>query len=101
MRVLIVAPGSTGDVAPQAGLGVRLREHGHEVAVAAHEPFRTLVEGAGLEFRVLGGDPQRLGASEDGQRWQKWGNGPVAIARMARLMTAYIDGMSRPAARDG
>lgn len=94
MKVLIIAPGSTGDVAPQTGLGARLREHGHDVAVAAHEPFRTLVEGAGLEFRTLRGDPQGLGASEDGQQWQKSGNGPVAMARMARLMTAYIDGMS-------
>jgi UDP:flavonoid glycosyltransferase YjiC (YdhE family) len=82
-----------GDVAPLAGLGRGLREVGHEVAVAAHEPFRVLIESAGLEFRGLRGDPEQLGASEQGQRWQSAGNGPVAMARMARLMVAYMDGM--------
>lgn len=94
MRVLIFAPGSMGDVAPLAGLGVRLREVGHNVVVAGHEPFRILIETAGLEFRALRGDPRQIGASEDGQRWQTAGNGPVAMARMARLMVAYMDDMS-------
>ncbi len=94
MRVLIFAPGSMGDVAPLAGLGGRLRDVGHEVAVAAHEPFRALIEAAGLEFRGLRGDPQQMGASEAGQRWQTSGNGPAAMARMARLMAAYMDEMS-------
>ena len=45
MRVLIVTSGSMGDVAPFTGLGGRLREAGHEVTVATHEPFRAAVDG--------------------------------------------------------
>lgn len=54
--VVIVASGSRGDVAPYAGLGRRLRAAGHTVTIAAHEPFRALVAGAGLGFHPLPGD---------------------------------------------
>jgi sterol 3beta-glucosyltransferase len=60
MKVLIVAIGSRGDVAPCVGLGHRLRAAGHDVAVAAHDPFRELVTGAGLEFRSIPGDVHAL-----------------------------------------
>ncbi|MBK6874566.1 MAG: glycosyltransferase [Kineosporiaceae bacterium] len=56
MNVVIVASGSHGDVAPYAGLGVRLREAGHEVSIAAHAPTAELVTGAGLGFHELPGD---------------------------------------------
>jgi Glycosyltransferase family 28 N-terminal domain len=36
MRILIVTAGSRGDVAPFTGLGQRLQQAGHEVALAAH-----------------------------------------------------------------
>ncbi|MFD2415969.1 glycosyltransferase [Amycolatopsis pigmentata] len=35
--VVIAAFGSRGDVAPFTGLGVRLRQAGHDVAIAARE----------------------------------------------------------------
>ncbi|WP_459800636.1 glycosyltransferase [Herbidospora sp. RD11066] len=57
MRVLIVGVGTRGDVAPYTGLGVRLREAGHEVLVAAHAPYAALVTGAGLGYLELPGDP--------------------------------------------
>ncbi|MFF7633095.1 glycosyltransferase [Kitasatospora sp. NPDC008050] len=60
MRILIVTAGSRGDVAPFTGLGRRLLEAGHQVAVAAHPPFAPLVEACGLEHRPLPGDPQEL-----------------------------------------
>jgi hypothetical protein len=46
MRVLIVAAGSRGDVAPYTGLGVRLWQAGHKVRINAHAPFRSMVTGA-------------------------------------------------------
>jgi sterol 3beta-glucosyltransferase len=95
VQVLIVAPGTMGDVAPFTGLGARLREEGHDVAIAAHENFRPLVTAAGLEFRGLRGDPEQLGVSEEGQRWQQSGSGPLATARMARLFVKYVDSMSQ------
>ncbi|OMI37578.1 glycosyltransferase, partial [Streptomyces sparsogenes] len=60
MRVLIVTAGSRGDVAPFTGLGRRLLDAGHEVAVAAHPPFAGLVAGCGLDHRPLPGDPREL-----------------------------------------
>lgn len=60
MRILIVTAGSRGDVAPFTGLGQRLRQAGHQVALAAHETFAGMVRGSGLEYRPLPGDPQEL-----------------------------------------
>ncbi|MCI2418747.1 glycosyltransferase [Saccharopolyspora sp. K220] len=56
MRVLIIAAGSRGDVAPYVGLGQRIRDAGHSVAVAAHRPFGELVRENGLEFREIPGE---------------------------------------------
>jgi sterol 3beta-glucosyltransferase len=60
VRVLIVTAGSQGDVAPFTGLGQRVRQAGHQVALAAHETFAGLVRGCGLEYRPLPGGPQEL-----------------------------------------
>jgi sterol 3beta-glucosyltransferase len=60
VRVLIVTAGSHGDVAPFTGLGVRLQQAGHQVALAAHDRFADLVRGSGLEHRALPGDPVEL-----------------------------------------
>jgi UDP:flavonoid glycosyltransferase YjiC (YdhE family) len=60
MRILIVTAGSRGDVAPFTGLGRRLQEAGHQVALAAHERFADLVRDSAVEFRILPGDPVEL-----------------------------------------
>ena len=60
VRVLIVTAGSRGDVAPFTGLGLRLQQAGHQVAVAAHGPFADLVRECGLEYRPLPGDPVEM-----------------------------------------
>ncbi|GIG87247.1 glycosyltransferase [Plantactinospora endophytica] len=71
MRVLIVTAGSLGDVAPYTGLGARLRDAGHRVAVAAPGPYADLVSGAGLEFRPIAGDLSALRAATAG-RHRSW-----------------------------
>ncbi|MFF6775508.1 glycosyltransferase [Streptomyces sp. NPDC012637] len=85
MRILIVTAGSRGDVAPFTGLGRRLLEAGHEVAVAAHASFGALVEGCGLEHRLVPGDPQ--GLIRD---WARAGSREDARA----LTRAYADGLA-------
>jgi UDP:flavonoid glycosyltransferase YjiC (YdhE family) len=57
MRIVIVTAGSRGDVAPFTGLGQRLRQAGHQVALAAHDRFAGLIAACGLEHRSLPGDP--------------------------------------------
>jgi sterol 3beta-glucosyltransferase len=56
VRILVVAFGSRGDVAPYTGLGVRLQQAGHTVTIAAHTSFAPLVCAAGLGFHDLPGD---------------------------------------------
>jgi len=63
-KVLIVAPGSRGDVAPISGVGARLRAAGFEVAVAADKEFAALIEDARLEFRPLIGDARAAVGTE-------------------------------------
>ena len=53
MRILIIAVGSHGDVAPFTGLGVRLQAAGHQVTIATHALFEKLVRGCGLGFAPL------------------------------------------------
>jgi sterol 3beta-glucosyltransferase len=55
-RMLIVAIGSRGDVAPLTGVGVRLQEAGHDVVIAAYAPFADLITACGLGFRELPSD---------------------------------------------
>ena len=72
MKVLIVAVGSRGDVAPCTGLGQALRAADHSVTIAAYEMFDGLVRDCGLEFRALPGDPRLL----DAATWQRGSTGP-------------------------
>jgi sterol 3beta-glucosyltransferase len=60
-RVLIVAVGTMGDVAPYTGLAPALRAAGHEVAIAAYPRFAEQIRAAGAEFREIPGDPSAVG----------------------------------------
>jgi len=89
MRILIAAVGSRGDVAPITGLGTALRGVGHDVSVATYGTFEGLITGCGLGFRLVPGDPELLGASEQGQRWQEGGTGPMSSIRFVRLIAEH------------
>ncbi|WP_328547173.1 glycosyltransferase [Streptomyces platensis] len=65
-KILITAAGSYGDIAPYTGLGARLRTAGHEVALATHDSYASLVRAAGLEFRRLPADPRTRHAATAG-----------------------------------
>jgi sterol 3beta-glucosyltransferase len=90
MRILIAAAGSRGDVAPITGLGTALRGAGHDVSVATYKMFENLITGCGLGFRLVPGDPQALGASRQGQRWQTGGGGPMSGMRFVRLIAEHL-----------
>ncbi|GAB3412420.1 glycosyltransferase [Flindersiella endophytica] len=66
MRILIVTAGSRGDVAPFTGLGQRLQQAGHQVALGAHDRFAGLAREAGLEHRALPGDAVELARARTG-----------------------------------
>lgn len=85
MRILIITAGSRGDVAPFTGLGRRLLDAGHQVAVAAHPSFAALIGGCGLDFRTVPGDPQKL--------IRDWA--AAASREEAQVLTrAYADGLA-------
>jgi len=54
LKILLVTLGSAGDVHPFVGLGLALRQRGHQVQLATNAHFRSLVEKAGLSFAQLG-----------------------------------------------
>ena len=66
-RVVIIAVGSRGDVAPLTGVGVALQQAGHSVSIAAYTPFAQMMTGCGLDFREL---PAQLQLAADGAEVQ-------------------------------
>lgn len=76
-RIVIVAFGTRGDVAPLTGLGARLRERlDVDVTIAAQAPYRTMVTAAGLSFALLPND------TESSTRESSYGQAVVDGARM-------------------
>ncbi|TDC46796.1 glycosyltransferase [Actinomadura sp. KC345] len=92
MRIVIVAVGSRGDVAPYTGLGARLQQAGHEVVIAAHEPLGGLVRGCGLEYRPLPMDLRAELTSAEGGRVLR--TSPLALARFARMYARHWSRMA-------
>ncbi|WP_215546981.1 glycosyltransferase [Amycolatopsis sp. CA-230715] len=68
-KVLIVAPGSRGDVGPYHGMGVRLQEAGHRVVFASYGHYREMIESTGLEFHEIAGDAR---ADQDAELFRHW-----------------------------
>ncbi|PRX96787.1 glycosyltransferase [Allonocardiopsis opalescens] len=96
MRIVIVAVGSRGDVAPYTGLGLRLREAGHDVAIAAHAPFADYVRSTGLGFSPL---PMDLRAELDSREgWRVLRRSPLALARFARMYAEHATAMAEATA---
>lgn len=94
MRLTIATAGSRGDVQPYLALGRGLADAGFAVTVATHEEFRAAVEGEGLRFRAVAGDPRAMLRSEAGQRWLASGKNLLAFVReLRRLAEPHVDAM--------
>ena len=59
LSIVVMVIGSRGDIQPFIPIGRRLAQR-HRVRIATHRQFRPMVEGAGLEFYPLAGDPRDL-----------------------------------------
>ncbi|SEF21459.1 UDP:flavonoid glycosyltransferase YjiC, YdhE family [Amycolatopsis pretoriensis] len=68
-EVVIIAPGSRGDVQPCVALGRGLAADGDRVRVLAAPAFEPLVTRHGLGFGPLSADPGALLGSEAGKAW--------------------------------
>src|SRR4030095_7236035 len=60
MKITILTYGSRGDIQPFLPLSVGLMDKGHLVKLAAPERFKGLIEGYGISFVPLAGDPEDL-----------------------------------------
>ena len=60
LNIVIQIVGSRGDVQPFVSLGLTLKKYGHRVRIATHATFQQFIEGLGLEFFCIGGDPAEL-----------------------------------------
>ncbi|MEV7213435.1 glycosyltransferase [Kitasatospora cineracea] len=106
MKILVMAAGSHGDVAPYTGLGAHLRAAGHEVALAAPETFGGLVAESGLDFRPLPVDPRgsadggtdgTADGTADGGRGDGAGGGSL-LRKAAAFIDRLGDGLADAAA---
>lgn len=59
-RFTLLTIGSRGDVQPYIALGKALMKEGHTVKIVTHAEFKDWVEGYGIGFDVIAGDPSEL-----------------------------------------
>lgn len=60
LRYTLLTIGSRGDVQPYIALAKGLMKEGHSVKIASHSEFREWVEGHGIEYAEIAGDPGEL-----------------------------------------
>jgi sterol 3beta-glucosyltransferase len=53
MRIVVIAPGSRGDIQPYIALGKGFQRSGHEVRVVTNAEFEPLVHSYGLDCRPI------------------------------------------------
>ncbi len=69
MKVLLVTIGSHGDVHPFVGMGIALRERGHDVILCTNSYFEPLARSAGLGFAPLGTEAEFREIMHDPDLW--------------------------------
>jgi UDP:flavonoid glycosyltransferase YjiC (YdhE family) len=86
MRILIVAVGTRGDVAPYTGLAARFINASHEVTIAAYAEFEGMVRRCGAGFHPIPGDPRAEASWTHLQDGNAIGTGPLGLAARLRAM---------------
>jgi UDP:flavonoid glycosyltransferase YjiC (YdhE family) len=84
MRIVIIAPGSRGDVQPYIALGKGLQNAGHYIRLASHSNFEALVTSYGLEFWSFGNDVQDAVENSEMRELTEKGNFLLLMAKMAK-----------------
>lgn len=84
MRIVIIAPGSRGDVQPYIALGIGLQNAGHTIRLVSHSNFESLVTAYGLEFWPFDNDVKVAVESGEMQTLTEKGNFLLLLAKMAK-----------------
>jgi len=72
MTVLVVAPGSAGDVHPNVGLALALGRRGHRVILVAAAVFEPLARRVGLPFEAYGTEQEYYKILRDPDLWHPY-----------------------------
>src|SRR6516164_2405531 len=86
MHAILATMGTDGDVFPYVGLGAQLLSRGHQVTLAAPEPYRDLAADLGLGFRPLVTAEEAGRMLADPDLWHPLRSGPM----MARWGSALL-----------
>ena len=84
MRIVIIAPGSRGDVEPYVALGKGLKKAGHVVRLVSHHNFAELSNSHGLEFWPVDVDVQDIAQSAEMRELLGGGNFLAIMLQMAK-----------------
>ncbi|KIW14656.1 hypothetical protein PV08_07440 [Exophiala spinifera] len=57
LNIVMQVVGSQGDIQPFVTLGLALQKEGHRVRIATHPDFQAYVQGCGLDYFNIGGNP--------------------------------------------
>ncbi len=79
MHAAILTLGSRGDIQPYVALALGLVRAGHSVTLGTHELFQDWIEGLGLGFSPVHGNPRELLESAGGKAWLEGGGNPLAF----------------------
>src|ERR1039458_5562014 len=92
MTVLVVAPGSAGDVHPNVGLALALSRRGHRVILVAAAVFETLARRVGLPFVGFGTAEDYYQTLRDPDLWHPYRSFTLVARRlMLPLMRQIYD----------
>lgn len=84
MRIVIIAPGTRGDVQPYIALGKGLQNAGHYIRIVSHSNFELLVTSYGLEFWSFGNDVKDAVENNEMRELTEKGNFLLLMAKMAK-----------------
>jgi UDP:flavonoid glycosyltransferase YjiC (YdhE family) len=90
MKIIVMPIGSFGDVHPLLGIGVKLRERGHDIVLATNGHFEGLARKAGIAFEAMGTAAEYDRAIRDPDLWH-----PAKATK--KVMGWAMAGLLRPA----
>lgn len=102
-RIVLAAIGSMGDLHPFMAIALGLKARGHEAIVASGECYRKKIEAAGLGFRPIRPDCDRVGDAEFLRRFMHPQLGLLRIGRewiLPALRDTYEDTLAAAADAD-
>jgi UDP:flavonoid glycosyltransferase YjiC (YdhE family) len=84
MKIVIIAPGSRGDVQPYIALGMGLKNAGHVIRFVSHHNFESLVKSYDLDFWSVDSDVKGIVENDEMRERIEKGNFLLLMAQMAK-----------------